>query len=195
LRRSVNKLSRRSAKPMRRPRRNDASPRRLLPRLRPRPLRLLRLLRLRLLRLRLLRRPRLQRSPRRSLLPRLRLLSQPTASRRSLSEPVSPVKVLPLTPSREPLRPQAGALLLVTSEDSAGDLVPGADVVVDVVLGTHDLPVPTELLVSRLLAMPKPQLRLPTRTDGPQCPRRVARDVRWHPRMCTYRPVSLRFDD
>jgi hypothetical protein len=119
LKSSDSKLSRRRRRPTRRPRRNENWRRKL----RPRPrLKLRKRLKLRL-------RPRLPRQrkllkqlkPRRPLRqlrrqqsPRLRLLRQPTVSRRCPSETVSPES---LPPSQEPTKLQAGALLPTISED------------------------------------------------------------------------------
>lgn len=125
MRSSDSKLSRRRRRPTRRPKRNENWRRKLRQRprlkLRQRPrlrLRLRQRLRPRLPRQRKLlkqlkpRRP--PRQPRRQQSPRLRLLRQPTVSRRCPSETVSPES---LPPSQEPTKLQAGALLPTISED------------------------------------------------------------------------------
>jgi len=195
---SASRLSKRRRRPMRRPRRRSDWRRRPLPklRLRPRPRLKLRL-KLKLLRPRrmplLLRLRRLLRQHRSLLSPRLRT---PTVNKRSLSETASPGK----PPSQRQTKLQAGAPPVTTREDpvEAPDLEV-AEVVVAVcekpVLDLFDL---TEPLLNKQPLPPMRSLLLPQpkMTAGPRCPtRRVARAVRWHPRMCTYRPVSLRFDD
>jgi hypothetical protein len=180
---------------MRRPRRNENWRRRLLPRLKLRlPRRLRPLKPSKPLRLSRLRRP-LRQLPRQQN-PRLKLPRAPMASRRFLSETASPERVLP---SQEQPKPQAGALPQTSNEDPVEELDLGAVVVAVAAFGRHelDLSAPTDQLLNNpRLLMPSllhPQL---TTTVGLQCPtRKVARDVRWHPRMCTNRLVSLWFDD
>jgi hypothetical protein len=186
---------------MRRPRRNENWRKRLLPRLRLRLLRLLRPLRpLRPLKpskpLKLPRLRRRLRHPKRQQNPRLKLLRAPMASRRFLSETASPERVLP---SQEQPKLQAGALPQTINEDPVEELDLEAVVVAVAAFERHglDLSAPTDQLLNNPpLLMPSllhPQL---TTTVGLQCPtRKVARDVRWHPRMCTNRLVSLWFDD
>jgi hypothetical protein len=180
---------------MRRPRRNENWRRRLLPRLRLRLLRPLRPLKpskpLKLPRLR-----RRLRHLKRQQNPRLKLLRAPMASRRFLSETASPERVLP---SQEQPKLQAGALPQTINEDPVEELDLEAVVVAVAAFERHglDLSAPTDQLLNNPpLLMPSllhPQL---TTTVGLQCPtRKVARDVRWHPRMCTNRLVSLWFDD